>query len=115
RIALFSLPPMPFGDLASQARQTGGMDFQSVLSLKYERAVFGSPFFRCRPCLLVIWRRKRARRAAWTSNQSCHWNTKGRSSDRPFSLPPMPLGTAGAISSLAGIGLKKYCLFLKQR
>jgi hypothetical protein len=36
---------MPFGDLASQARQTGGMDFQSVLSLEYERAVFGSPFF----------------------------------------------------------------------
>jgi len=43
---------MPFGDLASQARQTGGMDFQSVLSLEYERAVFGSPFFRCRPCPL---------------------------------------------------------------
>ncbi len=72
-----AMPQMPGGGM-------GGMDFQSVLSLEYERAVFGSPFFRCRSCLLVIWRRKRARRAAWTSNQSCHWNTKGRSSDRPF-------------------------------
>ncbi|MDH7799978.1 hypothetical protein P3T31_000001, partial [Rhizobium sp. AN70] len=35
------------------------MDFQSVLSLEYERAVFGSPFFVAAHAVLAVWRRKR--------------------------------------------------------